>query len=188
MYKLIEEFYSYNGKLAARTGKNSSQIEIRMKTYKFDDKDPTSILCFPAQFKWACVRNELSKNTALWSISTLFKDRPASSLTVCVTPHNERETTNKLPKISKKEIFTNVGAARFLLNPITTKSDIVKVSLETITSSGTLVKALLQFPDVLHTKVVHCKNAYPNELTKKLLINGLPAKTQSAVRMLQVSR
>lgn len=88
-YHLINLDQNSNGKLAARTGKYAKRMETMMKVYKFDDKDPITILRFLAQFKRACDAIGVSKGTALWIMPTFMKDGPAFSLTVRMTPHGD---------------------------------------------------------------------------------------------------
>lgn len=109
-----------------------------------------------------------------------MKDRPASSQTV----RKFREETRWVNfQRWGERITTYTGAVNHLLASYATDSYIQKAKYEIAALRNAANETLVQFVDVLRTKFARCENAYPEEVTKSILIDGLPENLQSAVRM-----
>lgn len=77
-YRLLNKSQTYDGKMVARTGKNTKRMETLIKVYKFDDKVLITISRFIAQFKRARNSNEVSEGKALWIMPVFMTSGPAS--------------------------------------------------------------------------------------------------------------
>lgn len=146
-----------------------------MKAYKFDNKNPITVLPFLAQFKRACDSNRVSEGMPLCIVPTFMKDGPVSSLTVEINLYEDDGTTHRLLKAGEKQISTFVEDFNFLIKSYTTESNIAKATLEIAALRKTPIETSVKFVDVLRTTVVRCGNAYSEKSTKKVLIGGLPA-------------
>lgn len=84
-YRLLNCSLRYNGKMAMGTTKLAKRIEIIMKTYRFQDSDPVTILSFMGQCKKACDSNRVSESAAMWPQPFFMTKSPATSLTSRLT-------------------------------------------------------------------------------------------------------
>lgn len=94
-----------------------------------------------------------------------MKDGPAFSLTVCMTPYKDNETTHRLPKAGYEQIPMYEKATNFQLKSYARGSIEAKAILEIAALRKAPIKIFVQFADVLRTKVVCCGNAYSKEHT-----------------------
>lgn len=101
--------------MAACTGKYAARMETLMKAYKFDDKEPITILSILADFKRACDSNGVFEGIALWLLPAFIRDKPAFSLTVWMASHEDDEATHRPPKAGEKQMTTFVEHNKFLL-------------------------------------------------------------------------
>lgn len=166
--------------LAASTGKYPSRMEALIKAYKNDDKDPITILSFLAQFRRVCDLNEVSEGTPLWIISTFSKDEAAFSSNVRMDPHSDDGTTWKLLWTGEEQISTYVEDVNFLLKFYTADFNFARATLNIGCFKKVSTKISVQFDDVLRSKVVRCRNAYPKKHTKGVFIDDFPASIKSA--------
>lgn len=91
-------------------------------------------------------------------------------------------TTHRLQNTEEKQISTFVDAVHLLLKSCAINSSIAKTMADVTCLKMASMETSIQVSDVLRSKVVRCKNAYPEERTKKAFIADLPASIQSAVR------
>lgn len=125
------------------------EMEITMKAYLFDDKNPIFILRFLAQFKRTCDSNVVSKGMAVWIISTVMKVEPAFGLTFRMTPRGDKDSALPMPKACGEQILTYVEAANYLLKPYATYENIAEDTSEVSNLRKAPAETSVQFADVL---------------------------------------
>lgn len=120
---------------------------------------------------------------ALWVMSTVMKDGPASSLAVGMSPHKDEETSHRLAKTSEEQSSMYVEAVCFLLKSHATYFNTAKTASDIACLKETSTETSVQFSDFLRSKVFHCENASPKKRTIRVFIDDLSAINQSVLRM-----
>lgn len=88
--------------MAAKTGKYVNRMKTRMRAYKFDYKDPITVLRFLAQLNCAYDSNGVPEEKALHVMPSFMKDRPVSSLIVRMTPREYAMDKFSLLKVGEE--------------------------------------------------------------------------------------
>lgn len=182
-YRLLDRSQTCNRKMTDKKGKYVKRMETFMNTYKFDENGYFTVLRFLVQFNRACDSNKVSEGIALWVVSNLMKDGPASSHTARMTSLQDAQGEYPLFKVEEELIKTYGEAMSYALKSDETDSNIANANLKIVSLRKASNEIAVQFPDVLRTKVVRCENAYPEERTKSICIDRLPANIQSPVCM-----
>lgn len=112
-YHLLVKSQVYKGKMAAHLSMYVKLVETLTEVYRFDDKNPITVLCFPTQFKTAYNLIKSSEDMALWVMATLGERSPAFSLADQMTPCKDNGTTHSLPKTGKNYMYTTLRAVDF---------------------------------------------------------------------------
>lgn len=85
-YRLTTMSQRYIAKYVARTGKCDRRMEVVIKFYVFDDRDPITGLCFLNQIKEWCIFNGVSERLAFWTLFDLIKVRLRASFEKILVP------------------------------------------------------------------------------------------------------
>lgn len=99
-----------------------------------------------------------------------------------MTLHKDDGTVHRLPSIGEEQIPTYVEAVNNLLKSYAADSNIAKATSDVACLKKTSMEALVQFADLLRSKVVHCGNVYPEMRANGGFIDGLPANIRSTLR------
>lgn len=105
----------------------------------------------------------------------VLQDGPALKLTASITLSKDSLSKYPLPKIKKERVTTYVVAVNYFLKSYATESNIVNATFEISALRKAENETIAQFVGVQRTKVLRCENACPEEKTKSIFIEGLPA-------------
>lgn len=112
---MLERLQAYNVKMAAKTDTYVEKMETIINAFRFDDKNPSTVLWFLALFKRICNSNGVAEGMAFLVIPNFITDVPASSRTVKTTPRKDALCEYPLPKVGEEQITTYGEAVNYLL-------------------------------------------------------------------------
>lgn len=118
----------------------------------------------------------------LWILPGFKEEGQEPNFTAQVTLHKDKGTTSRLPKWGEEQIFVYVKAVSFFLSKsYATGSNIAKETSDIACLEKTPIETSVQFADVFRSKVVCRESSYPEESTKGVFIDGIPANIQGVV-------